>query len=392
MLQLMLILAAMPCVIDPAKVADDWRCNMELRIHSGDSEPDRTDLTLRQVFENYWLPERQNLVADSTAQDYRNVIGKWEAFIAERASCTTTGAPESSQTGYPVDSICQIQRPQLDEFGRWLMEENATKKLSQSTTDKYADKISSILHSVGPRSHKWPQSPQLIEFVPVMSPAHRIAKTREKTRKGVPLANDQLGSVYKACAVADWPTSFAVLQWRTYLVLMTLLGPRAEDGATVTPDCFHFDPEIPIAGRRLSHPYGWIDFTAEKTQKDHLVPLPLVVNQHVRKLLERRDGLLFSWKSRRQRPFIRNWKKITSQAGLPDVQRKDLRATCKNIWDRAGDGVELGKWVLGHAAKGVSDQHYTDRIPDLIAAAARLDVPTKFQKTLRSGASERFLF
>lgn len=376
----------------------------ELRIYQGDPEPAPDELTLRQAWQLHWLPTNQYLVAESTTQRYRTVIGHWEAFVAERAVPTRNGAQDSLAQIPIVDAVSRISGPVLNEFGRWLMEENPSqrRRLSTGTVGQYANKLHAILRSVGPKSGSYPQSPELIAFVPKMAPPKRLNGGKsDPSRKGIDLTNDQVGALYDACAIARWPADQPVLQWRTYVVLGTLIGPRAEDGATMRPASISLDPQIPLEGSRLTSQHGWIDFHADKTDKRHLIPMPPALAAHIGELMRRRGGRLFAWRSRRQHRFCDQWNAIVAQAGLTDVSsiapkhliRKDLRSTAKNRWDRASGAVTLGEFVLGHAAKGVSDKHYTNRLPDLIEAAPRVEVPEQFTSSLSSGGTtQQFLF
>tara|TARA_A100001391_G_C4995426_1_gene259298 strand:- start:36 stop:890 length:855 start_codon:yes stop_codon:yes gene_type:complete len=283
----------------------------------------------------------------------------------------------------------------LNEFGVWLMaDDSPSPGLKQSTVTETAKKIHAILRAVGPRDAKHPHSPAVLETVPVMAPARRLAGgKKEATKSGRNLSDDELGAIYEACDVAAWPPEVPALQWRTFVVFTSLIAARAGDGSRLSAGAITLDPEIPISGSTLSHEFGWVDFEADKTEKQHLVPLPPCVSSHVAELLRRRGSgrdRLYGWESYRQRPFVRQWKAIVAQAGLPDVVIKDLRMTANNRWNSVRDG--LGDWLLGHSASGVNDRHYRDRLPDAIAASLVVAVPPQFNLPVRGGVSQTFLF
>lgn len=376
-----------------------WLPVMELRVFAGDdianNGPEATadTLTLREAFERYWLPVNQYLVEDSTAQKYRTALGHWEAFIAERDSSTRTVAPFDPAKPVADVPVSQIGVGLLNAFGVWLMSDGSPQRrpMKQSTVTETAKKIQTILRSIGPRDAKHPHSPALLETVPTMAPARRLAGgKKQETKSGRNLTDEQLGAIYDACSVATWPEAWPVLQWRTFIVATSLIAARAGDSSTLQPSAITLEPEVPIDGHTATHEFGWVRFEADKTEKQHVIPLPPSLSSHVRELLRRRGGQLYQWRNYRQRPFDRQWKAIVAQAGLPDVTRKDLRSTANNRWNAVQDG--LGDWLLGHSAKGVNDRHYRDRIPDAIRASIQVAVPAQFNTDQRDGATQTFLF
>lgn len=376
-----------------------WQPVMELRVFAGDDfanngpEVTADTLTLREAFDRYWFPVNQYLVAESTAQKYRTAIGHFEAFLAERDSSTRTVAPFDPSKPAATFPISRIDVGILNAFGVWLMSDDSPKRsaMKQSTVTETAKKIQTILRSVGPRDAKHPHSPALLEIVPTMAPARRLAGGKKQaTKSGRNLTDDELGAIYDACSVATWPADWPVLQWRTFVVFTSLIAARAGDGSTLSPEAITLDPKIPVDGSPLEHEFGWVTFEADKTEKQHVVPLPPSLSSHVRELMRRRGGQLYQWASYRQRPFVRQWKAIVAQAGQPDVTPKDLRSTANNRWNATQDG--LGDWLLGHSAKGVNDRHYRDRIPDAIRASLHVAVPASFNTDQRDVATQTFLF
>ncbi|WP_149496232.1 site-specific integrase [Roseiconus lacunae] len=412
-----------PSILDPVPLDDapqnddrDPKDNaMELRVimddhdHRQDAENECPDLTLRQAYTTYLAPGLKSRRAKSTTSDYTNAIAHWEAFIAGCASTASTRAPETVPLSVPIDAVSQIRDDHLNQFGRWLTAEispasdptcesaKPTRRMAISTAEKQWKKIRAILRRLGPREKGNNKGVGLLEFVPTMDPIAELAQADDDGGEPVDLTDKELARLYDACDVATWPDANASLQWRTYIVLCVCVGARVEDSATMTTGDFRLFPESPLKRSTRRCESGWLVFTPEKTRRHKgrlIVPLAPCLRSHIDACLSS-HGQLFTWDSSLQRPFRRQWDRIVDQAGLSHVKRKHLRSTATNRWGRAGSKIgdpDLGKWVLGHAARDVNERNYMQRERDLIEAAPLLEVPECFQRSPSDRPRQPFLF
>ena len=360
------------------------------------------DLTLREAYNQYLAPSQIGRRAKSTTQQYNTALCHWESWIAshhpseaKRASTTSTRALQLPLQDPPIDSIYQITDDHLNDWGVWLMSESGP-NMALSTAEKTAKFIRAIFTRIGPRGPgPAKRSVGLLDFVPAMDPLAELAEAADDDEGPVDITDEELGRIWDACDIAVWPEpSTAAIQWRTYLVILSVLAPRVEDSATIGPEHFRFEPESPV-NRFRSYQHGWLTFTPQKTRRKKgrlIVPLPPCVRRHVGELQRIRGGRMFAWPSSCNHTFRRQWQSIVDQAGLPHIQRRHLRSTANLRWAAAAPGDDLGRWVCGHAARDVNDKHYTRHEPALIKAAPLVEVPEQFNARLRGEATQPFLF
>ncbi|MDM4015993.1 hypothetical protein [Roseiconus lacunae] len=385
---------------------------MALRIYGtpADGADDPKRQTLRAAYARHLAPSQVDRRANKTTQGYRTALGHWEAFVASqsgestgqtdaRGSITNTPAPESVPFCRPVDQIGAITDDMLNAWGVWLMASDGA-QLSLGTAAKQWRHIRAILRRVGPRESGNPRGAGILDAVPAMDPLAELAVIDELgvlTDGAEDITDDQIDAIYDACDVATWPAGSPALQWKTYLVILSVMGPRVNDAATLTAANFSFDPTSPIRRSVRTYPHGWLIYLPTKTKSKKparlIVPLPPCVAAHVSALESRRRGELFGWNDARGHAFARQWQRIVATAGLPHVERRHFRSTANIRWDRAGGDRQLGRWVLGHASRDVNDQHYMRAEPDLIEAAPLVEVPSRFNGGNPGDApSQLFLF
>ena len=367
-----------------------------LRVFYGEPERDPAAITLREAFLRHLFPSLDGRRAKSTPRQYRTALSHWETFCDQRASTNSTRAPDLRYQVQPVDLVSQITDAMLNDFGAWLMGPKPTSpELSLASAKKQWKFIRAILRRIGPREAGNPRAVGLIDRVPVMDPLDHLDQC-DDAEGPVDLSNEQLGKIYEACDIATWPHDQPVLQWQTYLVIASVMGPRVDDTARLTADDFRFDPASPVQHSVRTYDDGWLVYVPSKTKAKKrgrlIIPLPPCVNVHVRELIRRRSGRLFSWRNSTSHRFTDQWQLIVKQAGLDHVQRRNLRSPANIRWTRAGSGNDLGRWVLGHAARDVNDAHYMRVEPELIEAAPIVEVPQQFSGPLRGSTTQHFLF
>lgn len=390
---------------DPKENQMGLRVFMDDDHHGQDGQSNPADITVREAFTRYLLPSiGDGRRAKSTTSDYFNAIRHWEDFVRERASTSSTRAPDSHYQLTVADSVYRISDNDLNMWGLWLVAEIPTcggegsrPRMSVSTAGKQWKKLRAILRRCGPRGTGNPKGEGLIEFVPSMDPLSELigGDQDEESTTPVDLTDAELGRLYLACDVATWPELEPQLQWRTYIVICSCLGPRVNDASILTAENFSFEAESPMPRSFRECESGWLVFQPNKTKRHKgklILPMPPCVRTHVQELLKLRGGRLFGWPGSTNHTFRDQWTRIVEQAGLPHVKRKHMRSTCTNRWNRAIKGLDLGDWVLGHAKSGVNAKNYQQREGDLIAASSLVSVPDEFKATLSGVATQPFLF
>jgi|GEM_PF-2245099 len=364
-----------------------------LRLHQA---PEPTEefqpcgFSMREAYGRFLQP---SLIKRSpkTIGQYETAIGHWERFCELRRITICNPAPETVALDCPVDQVYQITDVMLNEFGRWLMADiPAGAGVAVSSTETYAKKIRAVLRKLGRRDVGNPRGANVLESVPAMAPVTDLATGERTTSEAVDLSDEEIGRIYQACEVATWPSGDAVLQWRTYVVILSMLGPRVNDGAKLTADNFQLEPKSPIRHSLRVHGPGWFDYVQQKTGKRVVIPMPVIVRVHVDALL--RSGRLFAWTDCEQRPFRKQWQRIVDQAGLSHVHRKHFRPTANFRWTIAAGDREVGAMVLGHAAADVNSKHYTRNEAILLQHVGDVQHPEAFLSDPSQAATQLFLF
>lgn len=366
-----------------------------LRLHEAPEDDTPVGFTMREAYGKHLAP---SLVGRSrkTVTQFTTAISLWEQFCGLGGITTSNPAQLQPPKSYPVDQIGRITDSMLDEFARWLMAEIPTRnptKYKRSTVETYGKKIRGILKILGPREAGNKRGANILEFVPSMSAVGDLAEDSADDDESIDLQDDQISRIYQACDIADWPSDFAPLQWRTYVVILAMLGPRVNDGAVMAPANFRLDPKSPIKHSQRKHDLGWLDYVQEKTGKRVIVPLPPVVRTHIDAMLRAQAGhRLFDWHSSRSAAFAAQWQRIVDQAGLDEIQRKHFRPTANFRWTIAANDREVGAMVLGHAAADVNSKHYTRNEAILIEHVNNVAAPEAFLVDPTDQPTQLFLF
>ncbi len=363
-----------------------------LKLHFPAEDDDR-GLSLRQAYCEFLLPTL-NHRSRKTLTSYNTMLDHWDAFVAQRRITTSNPALQTTPEAYAYCHVSQIDDAMLDAFGRWLMADKpAGASLVASSAETYAKKIRAVLRKLGRREAGNPRGAGMLESVPAMAPISDLAAGDVSTET-VDLSDDDIGRIYEACSVAQWPTDAnAVLQWQTYVVILAMLGPRVNDGAALTLANFPPAAKSPMRLSKREHEHGWLDYVQSKTGKRVIVPLPRVVRAHVSAIAKHAVGdRMFGWLHADQRPFRAEWQRIVDQAGLGHVHRKHFRPTANLRWTLAANDREVGAMVLGHAAADVNSKHYTRNEAVLLQHVNQVEAPAAFAIEPGSGPTQLFLF
>jgi integrase len=366
-----------------------------LRLHDA-PEACSTSLTVRDAYRQFVLPSLGG-ASRKTVTQFTTVIGLWESFCEPGGITTSNPAPPLAISNYPVDAVHDITDAMLDDWARWLMAEIPTRapsRYAKSTVETYAKKLRTILKVLGPRESGNKRGANVLSFVPAMAPVGDLCSDESDAGdESIDLADDDIGRIYEACDVASWPDDEAALEWKTFVVILAMLGPRVNDGATMKPSNFRSEPRSPIRHSPREHAHGWLDYVQEKTGKRVIVPLPMVVRTHVDALLKLRNhDRLFSWHDSKSKTFADQWNAIVAQAGLGHVKRKHFRPTANLRWTLAANDREVGAMVLGHSAADVNAKHYTRNEALLCQHVEQVAAPPAFCVDPSTGPKQLFLF
>jgi len=304
--------------------------------------------TLREAYENVLKrdQERQRC-KKSTIAEYRGMLKHWERWLSR-----------SNNPG----QIAQITDEQLEDFADWL----AASGKRGRTVNKNAIYVEAILKRCGP---KGPHNKRGRQIIDEWVSAERRPENDSKPRKRVvPL--EVIERIYRECRVAKRPRHTRTpppLTWRTALLMGLTYGPRRNDWLLMPRECVTFEPECPLGELKISHQWGWLTFVPEKTEgfKTDPIALPLTKGLHFhlkqiegRKVPNGKDQLLPF--ATCQRDWYREFYAIQAAAGIRQPYTfQELRKTANVEWDALpGSNSDVGRYVLGHAARDVNAQHY----------------------------------
>lgn len=370
-----------------------------LRLHQA---PEATDefqpcgFTMREAYGRYVQPSLCGR-SQKTISQFTTAISLWERFCELGGITASNPYADSQPKTWPVDQVPQITDAILDDFARWLLAEIPTRtptRYKRSTVETYGKKIRSILKTLGPREAGNKRGANVLDFVPAMAPiGDLVDDAAEEESEAVDLSDEEISRIYQACDVATWPDIDAPLQWRTYIAILSMLGPRVNDGARLSLKNFRLEPKSPIRHSLRVHGPGWLDYVQQKTGKRVIVPLPVIVRVHVDALLRQSGGeRLFQWNNSKSAAFAAQWQRIVDQAGLPHVHRKHFRPTANFRWTIAAGDREVGAMVLGHAAADVNSKHYTRNEAILLQHVGDVQHPEAFLSDPSQAATQLFLF
>lgn len=317
-----------------------------LRLYSEDSD----HLTLRAAFEQYLLPD-QDENSPGTLAAYRQALTHWEKH---------TSNPD----------VRRIDSDQLRDWKSAFRQAGA----SPALIGKAWRHLRAILRRIGPPQAGNPHGSGLIDRVPYV----RLPRVPTKIPRVV--SHEELDRLYEACHVAKWPPSrqtglSAATLFRAALVLAYNYGPRTQDLWSLPWTAVHW------IDRRLC-------FVARKTAKLQGLPFNAAVEAALRSIHRPQRATLFH-PTRCNSQFYREWAAINLAAGVEPVEWRDLRETCVSNYEKIAPGV--GRWVVGHAARGVTETYYLNPAPAVLEAVNRLPQPAAFLRTSVS-ARQRVLF
>lgn len=306
-----------------------------LKLFAPGESPDDGGLNVRKAYERFIEPD---LFESGTKQAYETSIAKWEKY---------TPNP-------PINSAD-------NDMTRRLRDGLLADGFSPATVRKTWTHVRAILRRCAPQTEGNPRGEGIITRIPwVKMPPSKPKIPRVGTHA-------ELNAIYEACRVAEWPprdkTGIAAPElYRTFVVLEYNYGPRTQDLWALE--------WLAIDWERKK-----IALVADKTSKLQGLPLNDVSIAHLQRIKRDRRHLFYPTRCKRQ--FYREWERINKTAGLSvPLEFRELRETCATNYEQICPGV--GKWILGHAARGVTDEFYVNPGPHVLEAVHKLPQPSSF--------------
>jgi integrase len=167
------------------------------------------------------------------------------------------------------------------------------------------------------------------------------------------------------------------LEWNT--------GLRTSDLVSVSRRELVLTPECPIPGWDHVSPHGWIWLRAGKTRKETFIPLHQTTRQHIDQWIAHYDpsgtllplGLPSEQSAADEKRRQAALQAINYHAGIvPGLQLQHLRKGANQAFNLAQPGA--GPALLQHSAKGVNEQYYSNGLPLLLQAVAKIQCPFEF--------------
>ena len=206
-----------------------------------------------------------------------------------------------------------------------------------------------------------------------------IAKPKPKLPRVVSLA--EVDKLYETCDVAEWPPKAKTFSrpgklWRAFLALEFNLGMRTQDAWRLTWEAIDFESNL-------------VRFITIKTAKLQGVPMHEVLRKHLEGIRSSRRNIF--WPTMATKQFYAQWAKINQAAGISlPVEWRDLRETCCTRYERIKRGV--GGWILGHAARGVTECNYHEPSQEVLDAVQLYEQPGSFTLGVAGDKHQRRLF
>jgi len=332
---------------------------LPLRLFDGDSRDPHSSIeqkrrwTLREAYENTLQRDQERSgTAVRTIDDYKTTLRFWEQWL---------GLTNASL------AISEITEDEVDLFGDWLEGGRGGR-----TVNKHLGNVEAILRRCGP---KCPQNRHgrkiLTDFVCVEQ--RDESEDEEHVVRTMP--QDVFERIYGGCRVAKRPEYGRTpppLAWRGLLLLFWTFGPRRNDGFRMSDAALSFNPMCPLPDLRIEHKWGWLSWTPRKTRrrKPQRLVLPLTQGLHAHfKQIEGRDGRLFPF-NLSSRAWREEFLAIQRSVGIDEPYTfQCLRKTANVEWDTLE--FDVGKHVLGHAARDVNTRHYKQVVRKLVELVDR---------------------
>ena len=302
-------------------------------LHGCDTGPGR--LTIRRAFERYypqWSPD----LSPRTFSRYQTDLLRWEHYMGDMA-------------------VSDVATEDFQQFRSMT----AAAKVAPATCESTLRIVFQILRVC----HAF----RLIRVIPDRGKPRRMPQRMPRV-----LTHDELGRLYDACEGRRWPKAHvpAPLWWRCVLALGVWTGFRREDLLyRLSWEHVHLDvPEPKIV------------MVANKTGKQHAIPLKSCIAAHLRALREplaHAVGSVFGT-PRNNRDLLGVLRRLSIDAAVvPALQFKHLRSTGICLWRDADS--HAGCVVHGTGLPRVM-LHYVDQLRILEHAMEDVALPAAMER------------
>lgn len=294
----------------------------------------RANVTMRGAFEQYyWSPEMK----PRTLEVYENMLRHWEDLTED-------------PTFAEMDSVT------LHGFKTAYLEYN-----SAASFNKERRHFMAIINRMSPAVRKNPDGLGIVDRFIYIKP---IPETRKIPRVA---SDEQVNAIYDACDIATWPRfEFGpTAWWRALVVFLYNTGVRRNDFLNLETTDVNLQEAL-------------IQFDAEKTGKDQMLPLHQSVVEHFEQIWSDRKYVFP--KSKGYKLLYRQWYEIQSFAGIPADDHftfHQLRSTCgTNLFKRSPGAAQE---MLGHSSIETTRKAYAFLTDHLVEVAQTQEQPSAFE-------------
>lgn len=352
-------------------------------------------LTLREFFEQHFVPEWLDEAEPGTVTAYREALAHWEritgdpplwridrpimqafkagllALIESPAKAPSKAPWESQRTLF----ACAPEAPARPRGKRAMT--------SKTTVNKHINAVHRLLRKAGPPGPRHWDAMEILPAVPYVKPCRRIKRCLPRRIKP-----EVLVAIYRACSAAVHPLLDGVMPeawWKGLIVAAGLVGLRR--GALLTyEDRGKFHPGLEWDWVDLATGLVRVDPEVDKRDREREKPLHAVVVRHLMRI--RSDcRYVFPWPA--SLPTLRRqWLRIQEAADVAERDRitiHDLKRYCGSLFAQMGSPW-LVHFMLDHAAADVAGRHYVNPTDEAMKLIAALPVPEAFSADFASDA------
>ena len=307
------------------------------------------DMTLVKFYFDHYKPTRLAEASRKTLSFHRVILKKWRLI-----------------TGNPP--ITDITAKTLSGFRDVLLASPGRKPgepASSETVRSNMRFIQSLLDQTGPAGPGRRDAAGLIDSPPWIKPL-RATFPQPKT-----VTQEHVSATYSACEYAERPILPDITPpdwWKALLVTAYFTGLRRGTLFSIRMDQIDWDAHV-------------LNMPAEIMKSNRPLSLPLVdvVMEHLLAIRSDRE-LVFEW-PHDEGGFYRYLHLLQGFAGIPVDDHFGLHTLRKTLATHLADvaSVDAARFMLGHTAAGVTEQHYINKGGIIADAVTKVPVPAAFK-------------
>lgn len=315
------------------------------------------DLTLRQIYEKYFIPlhVKPKALSSGTSQIYTDALDKWEALT-------------------PNPPISQIDEFTTAEFVAALLSQPGRKgeTLAIATVRKHCKQINKLLTFCGPKT---PEKHGRKNLRIVSEPPFCDMPDADQEAPYGDFTLEEVRAMFAACHKMTRPNVEGVPPgdwWRALIVVAVCTGLRI--GHLMRLEWIDLHPPFITAWARSGK--------KRKGKRQYLTAEALEELDNIRTV--RRRIFEFPGWDNSSRWLHRTFKKLLRHAGIPAERQFGFHGFRKLHSGLVGEtsGVQAAQQSLGHASDATTKRHYLPmRVQDKLAAQAIEQMPRLRQPT-----------